>query len=295
SYRFTDVHSTVLTSERDTQVSVDFGFEASSAECELPRNITIFFGKKAGLFPNTECMLKHIDGVCIPSMKSEICKCLPNTRYRLSEAIKKDENTRYEFRTQPRYGETLVVNVTAAGEDTSESQSSQHGVDLTVVISVTVAALAATLITFRVVSIRKARKSRVSSDIDTDTQSGPPTETPRQEESGGNEAGPNYPPRVCLDPALSDNYLRPSVSPEVRKGTDDARNVTPFYNNSVLRPVVQLHNTICKPDSDSPLPCRVTKSTSKDTASSSGYIEMSRPAEKRSSDKSQEQREYVNI
>ncbi|KAK7473738.1 hypothetical protein BaRGS_00035013 [Batillaria attramentaria] len=99
------------------------------------------------------------------------------------------------------------------------------------------------------------------------------------------------PPRACLDPALSDNYLRPSISPEVRTGTDDARNVTPFYGNSVLHPAVQLHNTA----SGFPLPCKVRTSTSKRATPSSGYIEMSRPAGKRSSDNNQEEREYVNI
>ncbi|KAK7473749.1 hypothetical protein BaRGS_00035024 [Batillaria attramentaria] len=45
------------------------------------------------------------------------------------------------------------------------------------------------------------------------------------------------PPRSCLPPAPPEDYLHPSVSAEVQEGTDDAKNVTPFYENSELRPL----------------------------------------------------------
>ncbi|KAK7490277.1 hypothetical protein BaRGS_00018438 [Batillaria attramentaria] len=44
-------------------------------------------------------------------------------------------------------------------------------------------------------------------------------------------------PRPCLWPALSEDYLHPSVSHVVMEGTDDAAKATPLYENSTLRQV----------------------------------------------------------
>ncbi|KAK7507800.1 hypothetical protein BaRGS_00000765, partial [Batillaria attramentaria] len=58
-------------------------------------------------------------------------------------------------------------------------------------------------------------------------------------------------PRPCRWPALSDDYLHPTVSHGVVEGTNDAVKMTPLYENSVLRKLDTLGdtgNSLANPD-----------------------------------------------
>ncbi|KAK7473742.1 hypothetical protein BaRGS_00035017, partial [Batillaria attramentaria] len=141
-----------------------------------------------------------------------------------------------------------ATKVAVTTEDTIEPPTSQLGWKLTIIISVAIAALAATAITFRVVSVRNARGNkepgpRASAIVDGENQD--PKDTLayhyyweiKDDELSASSGAPAFACRAPTTPpaepeSIAEGYMTPVPSRAVINNTDGARNVIPIYHNS---------------------------------------------------------------
>ncbi|KAK7490317.1 hypothetical protein BaRGS_00018478 [Batillaria attramentaria] len=128
---------------------------------------------------------------------------------------------------------SVVVITTVKNDSPNDSVPFLYGLDFMVVASVGIIAVTAavTAITISIVCIRKGRRD----DRHRRSNEAPlPLEDLLPEHQNPNEDETKL-PRPCLWPALPGDYLHPAVSCGIKEGTDDAKNVTPLYENSTLR------------------------------------------------------------
>ncbi|KAK7473403.1 hypothetical protein BaRGS_00035330 [Batillaria attramentaria] len=223
---FPSLSGQVYTVEERSNISLDFRVESTSTDCPIPESLTVTVERQDKGYRQTQCTIKHLDGKCgIPLSQQNTCSCLPEDgHFQLTKVLEQADNTTWWWRLEGNdkqviFERELVFYITSASDDSSTASW--------------------------VTSEAPPEGEQYELPHDADRR-GPTSLTLESRIHTGSNHESNYyweihdepnPPRSCLRPAPPEDCLHPSESAEVEEGTDDAKNVTPFYENSELRPL----------------------------------------------------------
>ncbi|KAK7473404.1 hypothetical protein BaRGS_00035331, partial [Batillaria attramentaria] len=115
TFTFRGLTGNVVSPDIDTNISIDFGLEATTPHCDLPDNVRITIGKTFSSFQAPACIINYaVNETCHPPISGDICQCLPQKGwYRLSKTIEEADYTSWVWRTNTNNVETAIINITS--------------------------------------------------------------------------------------------------------------------------------------------------------------------------------------